>query len=276
VAPVRLRLPTPRAGCSAGPRCSPRKWRLFGCACCRRLWPLLDYTSHGAVEVAERFADRRATLAELKAARQAAEAASLDPGYQPVVRLLGVNAPHAASWAAHDARALVGKYTEQRTARGRYDRAAEDAEGQAQRDLLQDLLGRLPCRPVATDPAWLHWRAGAIPKFAQAVYEERAFDRLPVLAVLADALEEAGSAVCRGSAPSRLNCGMPGDSTGRGTRQGAGNRPRSGPGRHPTAAFRPPRESACGQEVSDPTITLCGPPIEKRLESPWSVGFPPG
>jgi hypothetical protein len=170
-------------------RCSARKWRLFGCACCRRLWPLLDDASRRAVEVAERFADRRATLAELRVAREMAEAASLDPGYQPVVRLLGVNAPHAASWAAHDARDLAGKYTEQRTARGRYDRAAEDAEGQAQRGLLQDLLGRRPFRSVAADPAWLHWRAGAIPKFAQAVYEERAFDRLPVLA---DALEEAG------------------------------------------------------------------------------------
>jgi hypothetical protein len=170
-------------------KCGARKWRLFGCACCRRLWPLLDETNRRAVDVAERFADKRATLAELKAARQPAEGASLDPDYKPVVQLLSVNAPHAASWAAHDARALVGLYTEHRTARGKYDRSAEDAEGQAQRDLLQDLIGALPFRPAATDPAWLHWNAGGIPKLAQAVYEERAFDRLPVLA---DALEEAG------------------------------------------------------------------------------------
>jgi hypothetical protein len=38
-------------------------------------------------------------------------------------------------------------------------------------------------------PVWLCWHGGTIPKLAQAIYDERAFDRLPVLA---DALEEAG------------------------------------------------------------------------------------
>jgi hypothetical protein len=49
---------------------------------------------------------------------------------------------------------------------------------------------------MALDPAWLAWHSGAIPKLAQAVYEER---ELPSghldaarLAVLADMLEEAG------------------------------------------------------------------------------------
>jgi hypothetical protein len=58
-------------------------------------------------------------------------------------------------------------------------------------DLLRDLFGPLPFRPVAVDPAWLAWNGGTIPALARAVYDEHAFDRLPVLA---DALEEAGSA----------------------------------------------------------------------------------
>ena len=40
---------------------------------------------------------------------------------------------------------------------------------------------------VPTD--WLTWNDGTVPKLAQAIYDERAFDRMPILA---DALEEAG------------------------------------------------------------------------------------
>jgi hypothetical protein len=46
-----------------------------------------------------------------------------------------------------------------------------------------------PFRPVSIDPTWLAWQGGTVPKLARAIYEERAFDRLPVLA---DALLEAG------------------------------------------------------------------------------------
>ena len=39
------------------------------------------------------------------------------------------------------------------------------------------------------DPAWLAWNDGTVRRLAAAIYEERAFARLPVLG---DALEEAG------------------------------------------------------------------------------------
>jgi hypothetical protein len=55
-----------------------------------------------------------------------------------------------------------------------------------------------PARPVALDPAWLRWRDGTVARLAQATYDGR---RRPDgtleperLAVLADALEEAGCA----------------------------------------------------------------------------------
>src|SRR5262249_16188201 len=54
--------------------------------------------------------------------------------------------------------------------------------------LLRDIVGN-PFRPVTVDPAWLAWHGGTVVKLAHAIYDERAFERLPVLA---DALEEAG------------------------------------------------------------------------------------
>ena len=51
--------------------------------------------------------------------------------------------------------------------------------------LLRDILGN-PFRPVALDP---EWRTSTVVALAQGIYEERAFDRLPILA---DALQDAG------------------------------------------------------------------------------------
>lgn len=44
-------------------------------------------------------------------------------------------------------------------------------------------------RSVTINSAWLAWNEGTVRKVAQAIYDERAFDRMPILA---DALEEAG------------------------------------------------------------------------------------
>jgi hypothetical protein len=66
---------------------------------------------------------------------------------------------------------------------------AERAEWTAQAALLRDIFGLLPFRPVTIAPAWVAWNDATVVKLAQAIYDERAFDRLPVLA---DSLEEAG------------------------------------------------------------------------------------
>jgi hypothetical protein len=68
------------------------------------------------------------------------------------------------------------------------DDAADAMARSRQAELLRDLFGN-PFRPLNLDPSWLSWRDGTIPKLAEAIYDERAFDRLPILA---DALEDAG------------------------------------------------------------------------------------
>jgi hypothetical protein len=54
--------------------------------------------------------------------------------------------------------------------------------------LLRDIFGN-PFRPLTFDRSWLAWNNSTVAKISQAIYEDRAFDRLPVLA---DALEDAG------------------------------------------------------------------------------------
>jgi hypothetical protein len=61
------------------------------------------------------------------------------------------------------------------------------AELQAQCNLLRDIFGN-PFRPVAVDPSW---KTANVIGIAQAIYDERRFGELPILA---DALEDAGCA----------------------------------------------------------------------------------
>lgn len=81
-------------------KASDRKLRLFACACCRRIWPLLtDPRSREAVEVAERFAEGTARAADLSAVYSS----SYDAFYAAdaeVARFLDAGEPNRIS-AAH-------------------------------------------------------------------------------------------------------------------------------------------------------------------------------
>lgn len=66
------------------------------------------------------------------------------------------------------------------------ERSAEKCNAaRAQAGLIREIAGN-PFRPVTSDPAWLTTDVLAL---ARGVYEERAFDRMPILA---DALQDAG------------------------------------------------------------------------------------
>jgi hypothetical protein len=56
-----------------------------------------------------------------------------------------------------------------------------------QAHLLRDIF--YPFHPVAAEKSWLTWNNGIVAQLAQAVYADRSFDLLPILA---DALQDAG------------------------------------------------------------------------------------
>jgi hypothetical protein len=62
----------------AASRSGRRQLRLIGCGCCRLIWAHLeDPRLRQAVEAAERYADFKASVNELRAAREAAESTNL-------------------------------------------------------------------------------------------------------------------------------------------------------------------------------------------------------
>jgi hypothetical protein len=196
-----------------------RKLRLFSAACCRRVWRwLADPRSRRAVEVAERRADGHATDVEAREAAALAEAAAraaapaltarADPtaaAASGAALARGAAGAHAAlaAWycvidfpsEAADQAVLAAAAPVSRGVWGTQGwamacRAAYRQEGRAQKALLDEVFGG-PVRPAAVDPVWLAWQGGVVPALALGIYEERAFERL---AILADALEEAGCA----------------------------------------------------------------------------------
>jgi hypothetical protein len=181
-----------------------RKLHLFAAACCRRIWPLLpNEIARRVVEMAERRADGQAA-GEEQAVEDEFSFAEWDRalGYNDSVYAYATEAVtqlghgdgyQAASGAADQASAAAAAATPGWSAGKQAERVATWTEGRkgehrAQCDLLRDIFGN-PYRPVTIDRAWLAWNGGTVPKLAQAIYDERRFADLPILA---DALEEAG------------------------------------------------------------------------------------
>jgi hypothetical protein len=196
--------------------------RLFACACCRQVWHLLpDERSRRAVETAERFADGLADPSEVEAVLLEAHAPCRFGGGAPyaAAECAETEDPqwHALAAAAYAAKAAAKKrpngppvgwlsaYGLPEDLYSRSEYSARKAIGVVQASLLRCLLGGPGC-PVAADPAW---RTSAVLSLARGIYEERAFDRLPILA---DALQDAGCEVvaildhCRSPSPHARGC----------------------------------------------------------------------
>jgi hypothetical protein len=162
-----------------------RKQRLFACACARHFWQLFEEPSKRAVEVSELFADHLATVEQLENAHRNAYGGA-----------------QREAWLAFQASFQDGALAAFSIATGPgFFKAARDGNKYAvpwpswkyrMCNLLRDISGN-PFRLAASDASWV---TSIVHSLAQASYDNR---NLPSgtldnarLAVLADALEEAG------------------------------------------------------------------------------------
>jgi hypothetical protein len=189
-------------------RATERQLRLFGCACCRRVWHLMtSRRSLEAVVAVERYVDRLPGGGNLPAAREGARQASQafpDEKAAQAAYLLTLQgsipawyrvgqAARLCAEAAIEAGSNLGLWGEERA---------------AQAALVRELFGN-PFRVPAVEPGWLTWQGGLVARLVETIHSEDRFVEVPVLG---DALEEAGCTErsilehCRSGAPHYRGC----------------------------------------------------------------------
>jgi hypothetical protein len=190
---------------------SERKLRLFAHAICKRVEPLLvDERSRTALNGLEMYADGQCGIENLESyaalAQDASDTISIslgdpaaqrsDPRFHAADAITWategaqefaaegyvISGVGAASWGAIVAAGLSGSNP---ASGDSGEEPAYEAEAEAQVRRLREIFGN-PFRPVAFDPAW---RTTDVLLLARGIYEERAFERMPILA---DSLQEAG------------------------------------------------------------------------------------
>jgi hypothetical protein len=199
------------------PAVSDRKARLFECACLRRLWHAPELTpARPAVETWERLAEGMAAPEEAEAAarvlRHLREAVTIVMGGMWGQLFCDAEDHHPEPWptALRTCEAmdvLAGRLVCRAAGLEdcRPDRDQRFAEERVQCDLIRCLFVN-PFRPVSFQPAWL---TPTVAGLAGGIYDERAFDRLPILG---DALQDAGCADaallahCRAEGPHARGC----------------------------------------------------------------------
>ena len=198
-----------------------RKMRLVGAACCRLGWHNLNHReSRAAVECAERFADGGCSEDELVAVGDAAEKIGLT-GIPPSASDPNRRAEYVEHIAVCSAAALARVESNDGWPFWEHlvdiiNRIIEAAEFEqfglgkpaieaAICDLMRDIFGN-PFQTLELDTRWL---TPPVVGLARSIYEEHAFDRMPILG---DTLNEAGCDRldildhCRGSSRHARGC----------------------------------------------------------------------
>ena len=176
-----------------------RRDRLFGCGCFRIVWDRIgtDLLA-GVVDLAEARADRRVKHAELGKIHYPRIDLSDNTITYVAMATHAVTVPKTTpGYVAWLVRVAVDHITHVNSRYGVPDRP--------QSDLIRDIFGN-PFRPVTFDP---RWRSSDVVGLARAIYDDKAFERMPILA---DALMDAGCedeqiiGHCRGDGPHVRGC----------------------------------------------------------------------
>jgi len=189
-----------------GKGASERKLRLFVCACCRRFD--LGHASRYAVNAAEQLADGMISREKMREVMRSGARSA----HRALERTQSAHqrAVLNSAWAVLSAGALedavmldavmdLVKHTRL------LNQIAVKSEPFLFSDLLHCIFGN-PFRPVELDP---RWRTSTVMDLAAAIYEERTFDKLPILG---DALMDAGCDSpelinhCQNEGPHILGC----------------------------------------------------------------------
>src|SRR5262249_53522010 len=163
-------------------KASDRKLRLLGTAYCRRYWLQVSrwFELSSAVASAEQYADGIITAARLV---QIWETLS---GYSYLLGHRTLNDPRVAAYRLAIRTVSPDPWDAPLEL---MQNLAWDADRDVQSSFVRCLFGIMSFHTVTVNPVWLAWNDGTIPQIAEAIHEERAMERLPILA---DALEDAG------------------------------------------------------------------------------------
>jgi hypothetical protein len=165
----------------AAKRLNARKSRLFGCGCFRLVWDQITTRDvRVAVEKSEQRADRLISDQELERYRYPLGHPDKVVDHWLCLSVQSLAMPNSnPSYVAWSVRSS--------TENDIYRHARRGLPCRSQADLVREVVGN-PYRAVTFES---RWRTSDVLGLARAIYEDRAFDRMPILA---DALMDAGCA----------------------------------------------------------------------------------
>jgi hypothetical protein len=180
-------------------RLPARKARLFAGGCFRLVWDLIQADDiRLAVEMSDARADKRIGQQELERHRYPMTKAADNVRTWLAVAIQSLATsnrnPSYVAWQVRTA-----------TQNDTYRHARRGIPCRAQAELVREVVGN-PFSPVVFDPGW---RTADVLGLARGIYEDRVFDRMPLLA---DALMDAGCdneqvlAHCRSEGPHVRGC----------------------------------------------------------------------
>jgi hypothetical protein len=197
----------------------PRKLVLFACACCREIWQAVkDPRSRKALELAEQTIDQpviedqllHTEIAAAYDARNAIEHKIGDDSRETHIHRVAANACLEAVWSTRGfARSVAAAAHESADVAAWIGQSIDFLQARAKQAQFLHCIVRNPFRLVTQRSKCIPLNGEKTATLAQAIYDDRAFERMPELA---DALAEAGCSNpdilshCRGPGPHVRGC----------------------------------------------------------------------